>query len=141
MSSLGRLMLLAAAVATTLFVVGVGAGAADPGQPEFGSNVIVFDPSMPTSQIQATVEAVANQQAQLDRLVAQARRSGCEGSGFFLFGGGGPQCGDINGQIGGPLREGDTVICRSSHYSLMLIRPPRMMFFDVLRQKLKWGER
>ena len=33
------------------------------------------------------------------------------------------------------------VVCRSSHYSLHLIRPPRMMFFDVLRQKLKWGER
>jgi NAD+ kinase len=47
----------------------------------------------------------------------------------------------IDGQIGGPLREGDTVVCRSSHYSLMLVRPPRMMFFDVLRQKLKWGER
>jgi NAD+ kinase len=47
----------------------------------------------------------------------------------------------IDGQIGGPLQEGDVVVCRSSHYSLMLIRPPRMMFFDVLRQKLKWGER
>jgi hypothetical protein len=22
-----------------------------------------------------------------------------------------------------------------------LIRPPKMFFFDVLRQKLKWGER
>ena len=33
------------------------------------------------------------------------------------------------------------VVCRSSHYSLHLVRPPRMMFFDVLRQKLKWGER
>ena len=33
------------------------------------------------------------------------------------------------------------VVCRSSQYSLHLIRPPRMMFFDVLRQKLKWGER
>lgn len=47
----------------------------------------------------------------------------------------------IDGQIGGPLRERDVVVCRSSHYCLMLIRPPRMMFFDVLRQKLKWGER
>ena len=25
--------------------------------------------------------------------------------------------------------------------SVSLIRPPRMLFFDVLRQKLKWGER
>jgi NAD+ kinase len=47
----------------------------------------------------------------------------------------------IDGQIGEPLREGDTVVCRSSPYALHLIRPPRMMFFDVLRAKLKWGER
>jgi hypothetical protein len=30
--------------------------------PDFGPNVIVFDPSMPTSQIQATVDAIAAQQ-------------------------------------------------------------------------------
>ena len=47
----------------------------------------------------------------------------------------------IDGQVGTPIREHDTVVCRSSHYSLLLVRPPRMMFFDVLRQKLKWGER
>ena len=47
----------------------------------------------------------------------------------------------IDGQVGLPVREDDTVVCHSSHYSLHLIRPPRMMFFDVLRQKLKWGER
>ena len=47
----------------------------------------------------------------------------------------------IDGQVGIPIREGDMVVCRSSHYSLHLVRPPRMMFFDVLRQKLKWGER
>jgi NAD+ kinase len=47
----------------------------------------------------------------------------------------------IDGQVGTPIREHDVVICRSSNHSLLLIRPPRMMFFDVLRQKLKWGER
>jgi NAD+ kinase len=47
----------------------------------------------------------------------------------------------IDGQVGTPIRERDVVICRSSDHSLLLIRPPRMMFFDVLRQKLKWGER
>ncbi|MEX2262414.1 MAG: NAD(+)/NADH kinase [Bryobacteraceae bacterium] len=47
----------------------------------------------------------------------------------------------IDGQVGEPLRYMDRVICRSSNYALHLIRPPRMMFFDVLRQKLKWGER
>jgi NAD+ kinase len=47
----------------------------------------------------------------------------------------------IDGQIGEPLKKDDCVVCRSSQYALHLIRPPRMMFFDVLRQKLKWGER
>jgi len=47
----------------------------------------------------------------------------------------------IDGQVGNPIREGDTLVCRSSDYSLLLVRPPHMMFFDVLRQKLKWGER
>ena len=47
----------------------------------------------------------------------------------------------IDGQIGNPVKQGDTIVCRSSQFSLHLIRPPRMMFFDVLRQKLKWGER
>ncbi|HWB99662.1 MAG TPA: hypothetical protein VG672_23305, partial [Bryobacteraceae bacterium] len=47
----------------------------------------------------------------------------------------------IDGQIGEPLKKGDHVVCHSSRSALHLIRPPRMMFFDVLRQKLKWGER
>lgn len=32
------------------------------GQPDFGPNVIIFDPSMPLSDIQAKVDAIANQQ-------------------------------------------------------------------------------
>ena len=47
----------------------------------------------------------------------------------------------IDGQVGLPIREHDVVVCHSSHHSLLLTRPPRMMFFDVLREKLKWGER
>ena len=47
----------------------------------------------------------------------------------------------IDGQVGTPIHEGDTIVCRSSNYSLRLVRPPHQMFFDVLRQKLKWGER
>jgi hypothetical protein len=31
-------------------------------QPDFGPSVMIFDPSMPTSQIQAAVDAIANQQ-------------------------------------------------------------------------------
>ena len=47
----------------------------------------------------------------------------------------------IDGQVGEPLLLGDHVICRRSEKSVHLIRPPRMMFFDVLREKLSWGER
>jgi hypothetical protein len=59
-----RLLILAAAVAS-LLVLGVGtAAAAKPsgGQPDFGPNVVVFDPSMPTGEIQARVDAIATQQ-------------------------------------------------------------------------------
>jgi NAD+ kinase len=47
----------------------------------------------------------------------------------------------IDGQVGEPLKQEDQIICRSSDYAVHLIRPPRMKFFDVLRAKLKWGER
>ncbi len=47
----------------------------------------------------------------------------------------------VDGQVGEPLRRNDRVVCRSSEHSVHLIRPPKMFFFDVLRQKLKWGER
>jgi hypothetical protein len=49
---------VAAACALALALSG-GAAAATP---DLGPNVIVFDPSMPTSQIQATVDAIASQQ-------------------------------------------------------------------------------
>ena len=47
----------------------------------------------------------------------------------------------IDGQVGEPLERGDRVVCRRSDECVQLIRPPRMMFFDVLREKLSWGER
>ena len=47
----------------------------------------------------------------------------------------------IDGQVGEPLQAQDRIVCRSSQKAVSLIRPPRMLFFDVLRQKLKWGER
>jgi Protein of unknown function (DUF2865) len=50
-------------------------------------------------QIKRTEDAAKQQQFELDRLQAQARRTGCEGSGFFLFGGQPPQCSDLNSQI------------------------------------------
>jgi len=47
----------------------------------------------------------------------------------------------IDGQLGELLRTGDRVVCRRSQHSISLIQPPDMMFFDVLREKLKWGGR
>lgn len=47
----------------------------------------------------------------------------------------------IDGQVGEPVQEGDCIECRASDFSLKLISPPNQKFFDVLRQKLKWGER
>ena len=47
----------------------------------------------------------------------------------------------VDGQVGEPLMQNDRVVCRSSQHQVHLIRPPKMFFFDVLRQKLKWGER
>lgn len=47
----------------------------------------------------------------------------------------------VDGQVGQPLRQGDKVICKSSHKTINLIRPPKMLYFDVLRAKLHWGER
>lgn len=51
-------------------------------------------------QIRRYEETANRQQAELDRLSAQARRAGCEGRGFFsLFGGQPAQCSQLNGQI------------------------------------------
>jgi hypothetical protein len=59
-----RAALLAAVFAVATFFVGPGAAAGPhrSSPPDFGPNVVVFDPSMPTSQIQATVDAIATQQ-------------------------------------------------------------------------------
>src|SRR5213083_3194532 len=51
----------ALAVVLLALVCGGSAAASQP-SPDLGPNVIVFDPSMPTSQIQATVDAIASQQ-------------------------------------------------------------------------------
>jgi len=61
-----------------------------------GSN----DPAK-AEQIRRYEEATAKQQSELDRMVAQARRQGCENTGFFdLFrGGANAQCAPLNSQI------------------------------------------
>jgi hypothetical protein len=51
-------------------------------------------------QIRRYEEAAAKQQGELDRVTAQAKRQGCDSSGFFsLFNGQSAQCGPVNTQI------------------------------------------
>jgi hypothetical protein len=62
-----------------------GAGTGDPAKDE---------------QVRRYQEAQAKQQAELDRVTLQAKRMGCESSGFFsLFNGRSAQCGPVNNQI------------------------------------------
>ena len=62
-----------------------GAGTGDPAKDE---------------QIRRYQDAQAKQQAELDRVTMQAKRMGCESSGFFsLFSGQSAQCGPVNNQI------------------------------------------
>jgi Protein of unknown function (DUF2865) len=63
----------------------VNRGGADPGRAD---------------QIKRYEDSVAKQQADLDRMLAQAKRRGCEGGGFFsLFTGQSQECQPINAQI------------------------------------------
>ncbi|HXP87115.1 MAG TPA: NAD(+)/NADH kinase [Bryobacteraceae bacterium] len=47
----------------------------------------------------------------------------------------------IDGQVGETVLQGDRIVCRRSEQSISLVHPPEMVFFDVLREKLKWGGR
>jgi len=47
----------------------------------------------------------------------------------------------VDGQVGIPLFDGDIVTCRRSARQVSLLRLSKRTFFDVLRTKLKWGER
>lgn len=46
----------------------------------------------------------------------------------------------IDGQVGMPILDGDRIVCRKSPYRMRLLRM-RKAFFEVLRTKLKWGQR
>ena len=51
-------------------------------------------------QIRRYQDAAAKQQGELDRVTSQAKRMGCDSSGFFsLFNGQSAQCGPVNNQI------------------------------------------
>lgn len=45
----------------------------------------------------------------------------------------------LDGQIGHTLNSGDTVKIRKSTTTFNLVQPPNRNYFDVLRNKLKWG--
>jgi NAD+ kinase len=47
----------------------------------------------------------------------------------------------IDGQEGAPLQEGDRVVVRRSEHPALLLVPPQRSRFEVLRSKLRWGER
>jgi NAD+ kinase len=47
----------------------------------------------------------------------------------------------FDGQAGFQLEERDEILVRRSDHPLRLIRPSTRSYFEVLRQKLKWGER
>lgn len=47
----------------------------------------------------------------------------------------------IDGQIGFPLEYGDEVIVRKSPYTTILVKSSSRGYFEILRNKLKWGER
>ncbi len=46
----------------------------------------------------------------------------------------------IDGQVGMPVNHGDEIACRKAEHSVKLLKV-RRTFFDVLRNKLKWGQR
>jgi NAD+ kinase len=47
----------------------------------------------------------------------------------------------VDGQVGIPLLDGDVLTCKRSARKVHLLRLGDRSFFDVLRMKLKWGER
>jgi NAD+ kinase len=47
----------------------------------------------------------------------------------------------FDGQHGVPLEAGDEVVVKSAPQRLKLVRASSRSYFDVLRQKLKWGQR
>ena len=47
----------------------------------------------------------------------------------------------VDGQVGHDLHNEDRIVCELSPSRIGLVRPPHKEFFEVLRSKLKWGER
>jgi len=47
----------------------------------------------------------------------------------------------LDGQIGIELVRGDRIVVRKAAEKLRLVRPAKKTYFQILRNKLKWGER
>jgi NAD+ kinase len=47
----------------------------------------------------------------------------------------------VDGQVGIPVQDGDRILNAKSKHEVRLVRLENRTFFDVLRTKLKWGER
>jgi len=45
----------------------------------------------------------------------------------------------LDGQVGFPLQVGDRVVIRKSRTTFNLVQPANRNYFDVLRDKLRWG--
>jgi NAD+ kinase len=47
----------------------------------------------------------------------------------------------LDGQVGHPMRAGDRVQVRRDRSHVLMVRSRRKNYFEVLRHKLRWGER
>ena len=47
----------------------------------------------------------------------------------------------VDGQVGAPMQSGDSILLRKSPFITRLVQPLNKNHFQVLRAKLKWGER
>jgi NAD+ kinase len=47
----------------------------------------------------------------------------------------------VDGQVGLALKGEDRILVRKSSSTIQLVESANKNFFDILRQKLKWGER
>ena len=47
----------------------------------------------------------------------------------------------VDGQVGKELQHGDRIRCRRSPRTIRLVRPANSSYFEIMRNKLKWGQR
>ena len=101
----GRLLKLAVVTATAMRTcVGALAQSTNPNCQRLEAQLASLDRGnndpVRADQIRRAEDAVNHQQFEVDRLVAQSRRMGCESSGFFsIFSNPPPQCGSLTRQI------------------------------------------